>query len=73
MSNELIVGSKLLWKRGFGEFVVCAGSHTADCGGKSWDGRWFVIGCPWFQIRFERHRTLTPNNSQTVQVGNVYR
>ena len=60
-NNELISVNKTKWKRGRGEFVVCTGTHTTDVGGTSWDGKWLVIGCPWFLVRFERNWRLTPN------------
>lgn len=64
--NELIVVSRLKWKRGIGRLVICGGTHTADVDGTSWDGSWFVIGCPWFQVRFERHWNLTTSSRETT-------
>ena len=50
----MITDSKLLWRIGLGEWIIGKGTHTATTPAYNWEGTFFIVGCPWLQIRFER-------------------
>ena len=56
MNQEIVKVDRLKWRYGKGEWIICTGiSEATIVNVGMWDGKFFLIGCPWFQIRFERH------------------
>jgi hypothetical protein len=61
--SELTAVSTVKWRRRLGIFVLCGGTHSTKASIFEWVGRWAVISCPWFQLRWEQNRMYSGEES----------
>lgn len=47
--------NNIKWIKSWREWCICGGTMLTTHGIKEWKGSFFLIGLPWFQIKFEKN------------------